>query len=254
MLGPRTPLFSPFEPMRYDPRFYRQPVADASHPFSDGAGRPDFLHRSTFALKPPDDKPAEAPADKPADPPPDNPTDTPAEKPADTPAEKPAATTFTPEQEAEIAKREKNAAARAKRAAEGERQTKEQEEQGRFKPLYEAAKPKAELADRLTERVNKQISAEVKDWPDEVKGLDPGEDDVEKRLEWAERSRALALRLKGTPPVAPDTEAGKGGSGNTPTGAHRAGDGAKADDKAPKPGERIASAAYPFQSKGDVSW
>lgn len=63
-------------------------------------------------------------------------------------------------------------------------------------------KTKAELADTYASRINELIESEVKDWPEEVKKLDPGKDDVSTRMKWVDQSRDLASRLKslGAPP------------------------------------------------------
>lgn len=96
------------------------------------------------------------------------------------------------------------------------------EEQGQFKDLYDAEKVKlstmeSELNTRnsrltaLETRVNAQIEAEVKDWPEEVKSMDPGTENLELRLAWAEKSRPLAKRIREFD-KAPDGEhGGKGG-------------------------------------------
>jgi hypothetical protein len=90
-------------------------------------------------------------------------------------------------------------------------------EEGKFKDLHAALEtrvkddlePKAALAERLALRVNSSIDAEVKDWPPSLKKTDPGKDDVEKRLQWAENSRDLAKEL-GAGRKAPNGEHGDG--------------------------------------------
>jgi hypothetical protein len=61
------------------------------------------------------------------------------------------------------------------------------------------------------------IEAEIKDWPAEVKNLDPGKDNLDARLDWVERSRSLAQRLK-VAGQAPNLETGGGGGGKGAAG------------------------------------
>lgn len=95
------------------------------------------------------------------------------------------------------------------------------------------AQAQAAAATRYAERLNALIESEVKDWPDEVKSLDPGADKLDDRLAWIERSRALAARLKALP-TAPTTEAGRG--------------------QRPTPTPETGGQSYRFQSPGDVKW
>jgi hypothetical protein len=56
--------------------------------------------------------------------------------------------------------------------------------------------PKAELADQLTELINKQVNAEIATWPEQVKNMAPsGEVSVLTMLEWVEKARPLAQEL-----------------------------------------------------------
>jgi len=59
----------------------------------------------------------------------------------------------------------------------------------------ESLRPKAELAEKLGVILNNVINGEIENWPEEVKNLDPGDYDVEKRRDWLEKSRPLAKRL-----------------------------------------------------------
>jgi ribosomal protein S16 len=74
-------------------------------------------------------------------------------------------------------------------------QSKALQEQGQFKPLYEQAQTtiqqhEAAIQERdtliasLSERVNAQISEQIKNAPAIVKELDPGPDNLTARLEW----------------------------------------------------------------------
>ena len=75
----------------------------------------------------------------------------------------------------------------------------------------------SERTTKLEAMISAQLEAEIKEWPDEVKALDPGKDaDLLVRLDWLNRSRALAEKLSGQPPIpgngrrpAPVAQAGK---------------------------------------------
>jgi hypothetical protein len=102
--------------------------------------------------------------------------------------------------EAEEANKQKKAEARAKQQAEEERL----KQQGEFKQLAEqhAARvqelePVATRYSQLSLLVASQIEAQIKDWPQEVKAFDPGNDaPVEERLAWIEKSRPLIEKLQ----------------------------------------------------------
>lgn len=105
--------------------------------------------------------------------------------------------------------------------------------------------PKAKAADRYAERLGKLVDDETATWPDEVKALDPGTNNLEARLDWLEKSRPLAKKLKDVaePPKAPATETGSGNSStssttNTPANGN--------SGTPPK--------SYRFQQPGDVAW
>ncbi len=67
--------------------------------------------------------------------------------------------------------------------------------------------PKAALVADLTLFVNDAIDAEIKDWPDEVKSLVPGADNVKARAAEVEKLRPLASKLS-TQPTAPGNPRG----------------------------------------------
>lgn len=68
----------------------------------------------------------------------------------------------------------------------------------------DALKPKAELADKLTEMVTAQYADEIKDWPAEVKAMAPDESaDILTKLAWLAKAKPLATELlKDKPPIA----------------------------------------------------
>lgn len=90
-------------------------------------------------------------------------------------------------------------------------------EQGKYKELAEKhearlkeLEPVAEKYNALAERQMKALEAQIKDWPKEVKDLDPGKDaGLEARLDWAERVKPLVEKL-----IATQQQAGR--SGNPP--------------------------------------
>ncbi|MGI9061605.1 MAG: hypothetical protein ACR2H5_23860 [Ktedonobacteraceae bacterium] len=102
--------------------------------------------------------------------------------------------------EAEEANKKTKAEAKAKQVAEEARLA----EQGQFKELaakHEARaqklEPVAASYAALAEMLSKQITAEMKDWPAEVKALYPGDTaPIEQRLEWLEKSRSLIGMLQ----------------------------------------------------------
>lgn len=58
--------------------------------------------------------------------------------------------------------------------------------------------PKAELADKLTEMVAAQYEAAIKDWPDEVRGMAPGDDaSILTKLDWMNKAKAAVAKLTG---------------------------------------------------------
>lgn len=140
------------------------------------------------------------------------------------------------------------------------------EEQGKYQDLYEKQKAKleklgqaAKVVERLSALINANIDEEIDGWPKEVAEMDPGEDDVEARLKWLSKSRALAARLSSlddgsgegsgesgsqTQNKPPETESGK---------TSRAFEKAGAKDKAGKE-ESSSKRRYRFQQPGDVTW
>ena len=102
------------------------------------------------------------------------------------------------------------------------------EKQGEFEKLYGEVKPKFESAiqenETLKKRLealetagHKQIDDLVKDWPKEVKDLDPGKDSLENRQAWVERVKPLAQKLA-TGGKAPNLETGDKGKGGNKAG------------------------------------
>lgn len=76
-------------------------------------------------------------------------------------------------------------------------------EQNNFKGLYETTKneldeirPKAELADNLIEQFNRNIEDEIKEWPDEIKDMDPGAEDVKARMAWLPKGRKAVKKFE----------------------------------------------------------
>ena len=109
-------------------------------------------------------------------------------------------------------------------ADEAEAAKKKQEaDQGNYKKLYEdellktqSLEAKAALAETYAASINGTIDEIVKDWPAALKKLDPGKDNVEARMAWANNSLDLANQLLSvnTPP---DGEHGTRGNGGKPT-------------------------------------
>jgi hypothetical protein len=106
----------------------------------------------------------------------------------------------------------------------------------------EQLKGVVERADKYAELLNRQIDHEIKGWPKEVVALDPGKDQLEVRLSWVEKSRALAEKMAKLP-TASSTEAGHG---NRPTGTTSGTNNGSNGDKPRQP--------YRFQQSGDVKW
>lgn len=103
--------------------------------------------------------------------------------------------------EAEEANKAKRAAAKAKQEAEEARL----KEQGEFKTLAEKhearvkeLEPVSERYSALSGQVNSQIDAEIKQWPEEIRALDPGPGaPIEGRLEWIAKARPLVEKISG---------------------------------------------------------
>jgi hypothetical protein len=85
-------------------------------------------------------------------------------------------------------------------------QQKQLEEQGQFKALAEQhesrvkeLEPVAQRYHDLSLQVALQIEAQIKDWPQEIKAFDPGNDaPVEARLAWIEKSKPIIEKLQAT--------------------------------------------------------
>jgi hypothetical protein len=94
-----------------------------------------------------------------------------------------------------------------RKAAEDERLRQQGEHQKlaeQYKAELDQAKPQLEglqgKYDKLSDMLNKQLEATIKDWPAEIKALDPGKDaDLEKRLEWMDKAKLAVEKLVKTP-------------------------------------------------------
>lgn len=177
-----------------------------------------------------------------------DPAPSPSPEPAPTPA--PAGPSYT-QADLDRARDEERKKIEAKQAAD-KKKTEEAAltEQQKYKELaeqrgteLEQLRAKAEQADTYAKRLNDLIEAELKDWPEEAKALDPGGDDLSKRFDWLEKARPLVGKLK-TLPKAPDTDLGNQKKPSDKPGA-------KPSDK--PTGEQPKS-RYRFQSSSDVSW
>jgi hypothetical protein len=105
----------------------------------------------------------------------------------------------------------------------------------------ESTKAQAQAATAYAKRLNALADGEIADWPEEVRGTDPGAANVEARLDWLEKMRPLAKKLASLP-KAPATEAGAGNG--TPPPAAPAGQGQGTQGKP----------AYRFVNEKDVAW
>jgi hypothetical protein len=81
-------------------------------------------------------------------------------------------------------------------------------EKENYKGLHEASEaklkeltPKAELADKLVEISNKSIDVRIAKWPDEIKDMDPGPENIEARIAWVEKADKAVKRIEKTGPV-----------------------------------------------------
>jgi hypothetical protein len=114
-----------------------------------------------------------------------------------------------------------DAAERAKQEAEQERLKK----QGEYQKLAETHEKRVKELEpietrykALSELVNTQIEAIIKDWPAEIKAFDPGKDaPVETRQEWVNKSIPIITKLGQPAPGAPGNAPGPkpaGAAGN----------------------------------------
>ena len=77
--------------------------------------------------------------------------------------------------------------------------------------------PKAEMADKLSALVLAQYEAEIKDWPEQVRRMAPGDEaDVLAKLEWMGKAKPLAVELMEEKPPT-------GGNGRRPAPVSAAG-------------------------------
>lgn len=137
---------------------------------------------------------------------------------------------------------EEQAAKEAKqRAAEDEKKLAEQQQwqelaEKRQAKVDELA-TKADLADKLTEMVAAQYQAEIKDWPEQVRNMAPGDEaSILDKLAWLHKAKPLALELLGDKtPVA--------GNGPRPKAVSPA-TAAKGEAEQRKTWERQATARY----------
>jgi flagellar biosynthesis GTPase FlhF len=130
--------------------------------------------------------------------------------------------------EAEDANDQAKALKRAAEATERARQEAEEakrREKGEWEELAKGYKSKVDeltpLATRyqaLSDLVNAQIEAQIKDWPTEIKAFDPGKDaPVETRQEWVNKSIPIITKLGQPAPGAPGNAPGPkpaGAAGN----------------------------------------
>lgn len=90
--------------------------------------------------------------------------------------------------------------------------TKADEENGQFKSLYEVAQAKLKAYEEtelpayqtLASSVNAMIDGQIAEWPEELKGMDPGPASVTTRQEWFAKAEKLAAKFKQSPPADPD--------------------------------------------------
>lgn len=59
-----------------------------------------------------------------------------------------------------------------------------------------ALKTTAERYTALSGQLRTQVEAEIAQWPDEVKGLKPAGDDAEGLIDWANKARAVVLKMR----------------------------------------------------------
>lgn len=104
--------------------------------------------------------------------------------------------------QAEMAKVESEARKEGANKTKKEAEEKAAVEQGKFKELYEAEKVRAESLVGIeakmkvyAARISESIDATIKDWPSEAKVFDPGNADVEARLEWLKKAEPAAKRM-----------------------------------------------------------
>lgn len=92
------------------------------------------------------------------------------------------------------------------------------EKQGEFQKLYDEVKPKYESTtqelesfkaenEALKTQINSVIDSQIKDWPEAVKILDPGANNILVRQKWVEQAKVLVEKL-GTSSEAPAGENG----------------------------------------------
>ena len=86
---------------------------------------------------------------------------------------------------------EKEQADKDRLTAEGKHKELADKYEGRVKEL----EPLVGTVERLTGHVNAGIEAEIKGWPEELKAFDPGKDNLDARMVWVEKARALAAKL-----------------------------------------------------------
>ena len=102
---------------------------------------------------------------------------------------------------AELRKLKASASEQEKAAAKAEEER--LAHQAEWQKLYEGSKakvgeltPKAELADKLTEMVTAQYTAEIATWPEQVKAMQPdAEADILTKLAWMSKAKPLAVEL-----------------------------------------------------------
>ncbi len=122
---------------------------------------------------------------------------------------------------------------RDQEAADQEAEQERLKKQGQFEELakqHEARakelEPKAARFEEMAERIRKQIKANTKDWPAEIKAFYPGDDaDIMQLQDWYDRSQPLLEKLQ------TQQRAALPGNRPNPPAANRAGTQADADQR-----------------------
>lgn len=134
--------------------------------------------------------------------------------------------------EADAAKREQE-----QQKAEEERMAQDAEWQklaDQRKAKVDELSPRAELAEKLSAMVLEQYTAEIAEWPEQVKTMAPADDaDVLTKLDWMKRAKPLAVELMEDKAPAP-------GNGRRPPPVSTAGTGKAADEQRTNYRERAA--------------
>lgn len=97
---------------------------------------------------------------------------------------------------------EKNAQEAEAQRIENEKKLQEQQQWQQLaetrRTKVEELTPKAKLADELSALMLEQYTAELKEWPEQVRNMAPADDaDVRVKLDWLKKARPLAQELMG---------------------------------------------------------